>query len=136
MHFPSKEAAVENFVGKGAFRTWPREWIEAYVEGGTVPTDEGVRMSCDREWESRTFATATPRPFKYLKRAPCPITLFGRRGAGPPLPDESLDEFVRIRPDARVLRLQDASHFMTMERPDLVRDEIHRMVDQVRSELG
>ena len=38
---PLREAAVENYVGKGPFRTWPREWIEAYVDGGTIDTEEG-----------------------------------------------------------------------------------------------
>ena len=135
MEFPSKEAAVENFEGKGAFRTWPREWIEAYVEGGTVPTDNGVRMTCDRAWESQTFATATPRPFGLVKRLRCPTTLIARETSGPPLSEESCDAFMRARPDTRLIKLEGASHFMTMESPDLVRDEIHRMVETVRSEL-
>jgi pimeloyl-ACP methyl ester carboxylesterase len=135
MEFPSKEAAVENFEGKGAFRTWPREWIEAYVEGGTVPTDNGIRMSCDRAWESQTFAVATPRPYGYVKRLRCPTTLIARETSGPPLSEESCNAFMRARPDTRLIKLESASHFMTMERPDLVRDEIHRMAATVRSEL-
>lgn len=135
MEFPSKEAAIDNFEGKGAFRTWPREWIEAYVEGGTVPTDNGVRMSCDRAWESQTFATATPRWVGYVKRLQCPTTLIARESSGPPLSEESCDAFMRARPDTRLIKLKGASHFMTMERPDLVRDEIDRMVETVRSEL-
>ena len=51
MEFPSKQDAVENYVGKGPFKTWPREWIEAYVDGGTVPTAAGtVRLRCARLW--------------------------------------------------------------------------------------
>lgn len=133
--FSSKEAAVDNFEGKGAFRTWPREWIEAYVEGGTVATENGVRLSCDRAWESRTFAKATPRSFAYVKRLRCPTTLIAREGSGPPLPEESCNAFMRARPDTRLVKLKGASHFMTMERPDVVRDEIHRMVETVRSKL-
>lgn len=135
MEFPSKEAAVDNFVGKSAFRTWPREWIEAYVEGGTLATPHGVRLSCDRGWESQTFATATPRPFGYVKKLECPTTLIAREGSGPPFPEESSDAFMRARPDTRLVKLKGASHFMTMERPDLVRDEIHRMAEAVRSQL-
>ncbi|MEM7436691.1 MAG: alpha/beta hydrolase [Myxococcota bacterium] len=136
MDFPSKETAVDNFVGKGAFRTWPREWIEAYVEGGTIPTDDGVRLSCAREWESRVFAMATARPFRHVRKLRCPTTLFARQGDGPPLPNASRDAFMRIRPETRLLNLADVSHFMTMERPELVRDEIHRAVDLARSKLG
>lgn len=132
--FPSRDAAVDNFVGKGAFRTWPREWIEAYVDGGIVEVDGGVRLSCARAWESRVFATADPWPRRYIKRLRCPTTLIARQKASQPLPVQSLDAFVRVRPDTRLLRL-DASHFMTMERPDLVRDEIHRAADSLRSKL-
>ena len=135
MEFSSKKAAVDNFEGKGAFRTWPREWIEAYVEGGTIPTEDGVRLSCERAWESRTFATATPRWLGHAKRLQCPTTLIARETSGPPLNAESCDAFMRARPDTRLVKLKGASHFMTMERPDVVRDEIHRMVDAVRSKL-
>ena len=136
MEFPSRDAAVENFVGKGAFRTWPRAWIQSYVDGGTVDTDSGVRLSCERAWESRVFATADPWPKRALPRIACPTTLIARERAGPPLPAESRDAFVRARPDTRLVALEDASHFMTMERPELVRDELHRAVDLVRSKLG
>lgn len=135
MEFPSKEAAVDNFEGKGPFRTWPREWIEAYVDGGTVPTDTGVRLSCERAWESRTFAKATPRPFAYVKRLTCPATLMTRDSPGPPLDEEARKAFVQARPDTRLVIVSGGSHFLAMERPDLVRDEIHRMVEAARSEL-
>jgi pimeloyl-ACP methyl ester carboxylesterase len=134
MEFASKQAAVDNFAGKGAFRTWPRAWIEAYVEGGTVPTENGVRLSCDRRWESRTFAASTARPFAHVKRLQCPTTLIARESSGPPLSEESCRAFVRDRPATRLVKL-DASHFIPMERPEVVRDEIHRVVEAVRSKL-
>ncbi len=134
MEFSSKQAAVDNFEGKGAFRTWPRTWIEAYVEGGTVPIASGVRLSCDRKWESRTFAAATARPFAHVKRLRCPTTLIAHESSGPPLSEESCRAFMRERPATRLVKL-DASHFIPMERPEIVRDEIHRMVDTVRSKL-
>lgn len=137
MEFPSKEAAVENYVGKGPFRTWPREWIASYVEGGTVATDNGtVRLSCDRAWESKTFATATINPYRALRKVRCPITLFAREHSGPPFMRESRDAFMRCRPDTRLLVLEDTTHFMAMERPDIVVEEIERMAELVRSKLG
>lgn len=136
MQFPSKEAAVANFEGKGAFRTWPREWIEAYVEGGTVSTADGVQLSCDRAWESKTFATATPSPFDDVKRLCCPVTLIAREEMGEPLPEESVRAFMRDQPDARLVKLPGTSHFIPMERPEQVREEIERVVDGARSQLG
>ena len=131
MSFPSKEAAVENFVGKGPFRTWPRDWIEAYVDGGTVPAEGGVRLSCDREWESQTFAKSTTNPYRPLRKVQCPIALITRESDGPPFTRASRDAFMRCQPGTRLLVLEDASHFLAMERPEIVREEIERMVATV-----
>ena len=137
MEFPSREAAVENYVGKGPFRTWPREWIEAYVEGGTIDTDQDtVRLSCDRVWESKTFSSATVRPYALVKKIRCPITLIAREHDGPPFTRASRDAFMRCQPDTRLLILEEATHFMTMERPEIARAEIERMAETVRSKLG
>jgi pimeloyl-ACP methyl ester carboxylesterase len=131
MEFPSKEAAVDNFVGKGPFRTWPRDWIEAYVDGGTVPTASGARLSCDRAWESRTFAVSTTNPYRALRKVRCPITLITRETDGPPFPRASREAFMREQPGTRLVVLKDATHFLAMEQPDVVREEIERMVAAV-----
>jgi pimeloyl-ACP methyl ester carboxylesterase len=131
MDFSSKEAAVENFVGKGPFRTWPRAWIEAYVDGGTVPHDGGVRLSCDRAWESRAFAVSTTNPYRALRKVRCPITLITRDRDGPPFSYASRRAFMRHQPGTRLLVLHDSTHFLVMEQPDVVRDEIERMVAAV-----
>ena len=136
MEFPSREAAVENYVGKGPFRTWPREWIEAYVDGGTIDTEEGtVRLSCDRVWESRTFASASVNPYRQIEKLQCPVTLIAREHDGPPFTRASRDAFMQRQPDTRLLILEEASHFMTMEHPEISRAEIERMAETARSEL-
>ncbi len=135
MEFPSKNAAVENFVGKGPFKTWPKGWIESYVDGGTRPTESGnVRLTCEREWESRTFAVATTSPYRPLERVRCPITLIARGTSGPPFNHESRKAFLEAQPSARAVILEDATHFLAMEQPDVVQAEIERMVQRV-SEL-
>jgi pimeloyl-ACP methyl ester carboxylesterase len=131
MDFPSKEAAVENFVGKGPFRTWPRSWIEAYVDGGTIPSEGGVRLSCDRAWESRTFAASTTNPYRPLRKVRCPITLITRDSDGPPFSRASREAFMKHQPGTRLLVLDDATHFLAMEHPAVVREEIERMVATV-----
>lgn len=136
MEFPSKRAAVENYVGKGAFKTWPKAWIEAYVDGGTVATEhDTVRLSCDRRWESKTFAVATTNPYRWVKRLKFPVTLVARGRDGPPFTRAARDAFMKLRPETRLVVLEEASHFMIMERPDVARAEIERMVDETRSEL-
>lgn len=135
--FASKPEAVENYLGKGAFRTWPRDWIEAYVDGGMVPTEAGtVRLSCDPAWESKTFASATVSPYRLLRKVRCPITLIACADREPPFTYESRDAFMRTKPDTRLRLLEDATHFIPMEHPDIVVEEIERMAELVRSKLG
>jgi pimeloyl-ACP methyl ester carboxylesterase len=136
MEFPSTEAAIENFVGKGPFKTWPKEWIEAYVEGGTRATESGtVRLTCEREWESKTFAVSTTSPYRPLARVRCPITLIARKTSGPPFNHESREALLKTKPSTRAVILEDATHFLAMEQPDVVQAEIERMVQRA-SELG
>lgn len=135
MEFPSKQAAVENFAGKGPFKTWPVGWIERYIEGGTRRTDCGrVRLTCERAWESRTFAVATTRPYRPLSRVKCPVSLIARADAGPPFNHEAREAFLRIRTNTRALLVEDTTHLLAMERPDVVQAEIERMAREV-SEL-
>lgn len=131
MEFSSKGAAVENFVGKGPFKSWEREWIEDYLEGGTLPSEEGVRLSCDRAWESRTFAVATTSPYRPLRKVRCPITLITREQDAPPFTHASREAFMKEKPGARLLVLPDATHFLVMEHPEVVRAEIERVAEAV-----
>jgi pimeloyl-ACP methyl ester carboxylesterase len=43
---------------------------------------------------------------------------------------------MRRQPRARLLIIEEASHFMTMEHPEIARAEIERMAQTVRSKLG
>ncbi|MGB5265753.1 MAG: alpha/beta hydrolase, partial [Polyangiales bacterium] len=66
----------------------------------------------------------------------CPITLFAREHSGPPFTRASRQAFMRCRPETRLLVLEDATHFMAMEHPEIVVEELERMAALVRSELG
>jgi pimeloyl-ACP methyl ester carboxylesterase len=42
---------------------------------------------------------------------------------------------MKCKPDTRLVILEEASHFMTMEHPEIAQAEIESVVDRVRSEL-
>jgi pimeloyl-ACP methyl ester carboxylesterase len=54
---------------------------------------------------------------------------------GPPLSGAARETFERMRPEARILQPAGSTHFIPMERPDLIKEEIERMAATVRSEL-
>ena len=77
---------------------------------------------------------ATTSPYRPLERVRCPIALIARGASGPPFNHESRKAFLEAQPSARAVILEDATHFLAMEQPDVVQAEIERMVQQV-SEL-
>jgi pimeloyl-ACP methyl ester carboxylesterase len=72
--FASREAALESFEGRGAFRTWPREPLIDYLADGMRDTPEGdVTLSCAPEWEASNFAAQQHNSTGALKRLTCPV---------------------------------------------------------------
>jgi pimeloyl-ACP methyl ester carboxylesterase len=122
--FASREAATASFRGRGAFRNWPVETIADYVEGGTVEDGEGgFRLACAPQWEATNFS-AQPFGLPSLgKRVSAPMTiLHGTEHST--VPEGSVPRLIAGHADARVVRVPGASHFLPMEKPDLVRAEI------------
>jgi pimeloyl-ACP methyl ester carboxylesterase len=94
-----------------------------------------VRLTCDRIWESKSFAKSSINPYRAVEKLRCPTTLIAREHDGPPFTRASRDAFMRCRPDTRLLILEEASHFMTMEHPEITQAEIEAVAEAVRSKL-
>jgi pimeloyl-ACP methyl ester carboxylesterase len=122
--FVSREAAVASFRGRGAFRTWPEQMVSDYVEGGVVEGGEGAfRLACAPTWEATNFAVYPFNVAALGSRVRAPMTiLHGTEHSS--VPERLLHRIVKGHTDARVVRVAGASHFLPMERPDLVRSEI------------
>jgi len=122
--FPSAEAAVTSYLGRGAFRTWPEEWVREYVAGGTrQQADVSVRLACSPAWESATFAGSPTNPWPDIRALRCPLTLaVGRRGSTCPPPVTG--RLRSLQPDARIVTVPQASHFLPMEHSERVMAEI------------
>lgn len=116
--FPSREAALTSYRGRGAFRGWPEAVLEDYVRAGfrDLPSGE-VTLACSPDWEASSYAAHghdswsalahPPRPIRVLKAEIASTCRFDK-GDIAPGPDVVIDTIVG------------ASHFLPMERPDLV----------------
>ncbi len=122
----SLDEMMEAYRGRGVFRTWPEECLKDYLEGGTESLPDGrVRLSCPPEWESKTFSTMSHIVWQRLSEVRCPITLvYG--GHSNTFFGGSAHCFLRRKPNARMICVQQASHFIPLEEQDLVRGEIVR----------
>jgi pimeloyl-ACP methyl ester carboxylesterase len=124
--FPSLEAALTSYTGRGAFRTWPTETVADYLRGGLVadPDTHAMRLACRPAWEAETFRSTPFGVARLVRRVKCPVTVI--YGTIASTCRESEVEIFR-NAGARIVKVDGASHFLPMEHPELVRDEILRL---------
>jgi len=123
--FASREDAVKSFTGRGPFRSWPAQMVADYVAGGLLPDGDGFRLACDPKWEAASYATYPFRLAALGSRIAAPVTILAGTEQSATAP-EVLNDFIRRHGDTRALRIEGASHFLPMERPDLFLEEIRR----------
>lgn len=126
--FPSKAAAVEAYTGRGAFRTWRPEQLADYVEAGFRPdADGGVTLACAPAWEAANFRTHNYDPWAAFRATRCPIRILRAELASTARLDEGLAE-LEATGRVRIEVVPGTSHFLPMERPELVREALIEIV--------
>jgi pimeloyl-ACP methyl ester carboxylesterase len=126
--FPSFDAAFEAYRSRGIFAAWPEEVVADYLHGGLVDTGDGsLRLACQPEWEAAIFRGAPHDTGPLTEGISGPITIVvGTRNSS--TSRQQLDVIRERRPDTRVVTVEGASHFLPMERPEIVREELVRLV--------
>lgn len=124
--FSSFEAARLSYAGRGAFRTWPEEFLLAYLKGGLIRTGEGkdVRLACAPTWEAQTFRATPIGAVSLARKIRCPVTLMYAEQSIPP--ESECRKFARRHGNTRLIKVPGTTHFLPMERPDLVQEEVAR----------
>jgi len=119
--FPSKAAAVAGYTGKGGFRSWSPEQLADYVEAGFRDTADGeVTLTCAPAWEASNFRTHNYDAFGAFRATRCPIRILKAETASTARIEDIEAELLatgRVTLDT----IPGTSHFLPMERPDLVR---------------
>jgi pimeloyl-ACP methyl ester carboxylesterase len=125
--FPSFEMVQSAYRGRGAFKTWKDETVADYLRGGLIPTGNGteMRLACEPLWESAIFQNAPPGIARLARQVRCPLTLI-YCGTGTAKARE-VGIVARNHGNARLVQVPETTHFLPMERPDIVQDEIERM---------
>jgi len=122
--FASREEMLNRYRGRGAFRTWPDKVIQDYIEGGTRTREDGqVELACAPAWEAANFSAQGHNPHRALKQYRGALTLlYAEKNSTcmPPAPDR----MSKRGGGGHVMRVDDATHFLPMEQPGLVRNEI------------
>lgn len=122
--FASKREAIDAYRGRGAFATWVGRFLEDYVEDGfaPMPNGDGVTLTCAAAWEAATFASSRHNGADLLARVPVPATiLIGEINS---VSRSVADAASRTTARRTVENVPGTTHFLPMERPDLVRQRL------------
>ncbi|MFD1190238.1 alpha/beta fold hydrolase [Phenylobacterium conjunctum] len=122
--FASKVAVVEAYRGRGAFRAWSEDMLVDYVTDGFRDTDDGqVTLACKPAWEASNFTSHGQDPYDAFDRSVCPIHILRAEVGSTCRVDDQIDRLTqggRIR----IETVPGTSHFLPMERPELVREAL------------
>jgi len=122
--FPSRAAVVDSYRGRGAFRTWTEAQLVDYVEAGFVDQPDGtVTLACTPEWEVSNYVHQDHDSWAAFEASRCPIHILRAERESPGRLDEGLER-LQATGRIRIETVPDTTHFLPMERPDLVRAAI------------
>ena len=124
--FPDKAAVVAAYTGRGAFKTWQGEMLADYVADGFRERPDGeVELACSPAWEASNFSSHAHDTWGAFEQAKVPIRILKAQEGSTCRDDPRLDALVasgRIQ----VEMIPGTTHFLPMERPDLVQAELRR----------
>lgn len=136
--FGSVEEARKSYKGRGAFASWREPFLDDYLLDGFERTDDNPHDSEEQTWsllcspkmEAATFAGQRNRPWSALRRAKkagVPLIVL-RPEKKAVLSSEDAKRLLRAYPRAVVKTIRGTTHFMPMEAPYVVRDELSAMI--------
>ncbi len=132
--FPSREAAKLAYAGRRVFSTWREPFLDDYLLDGIDRVDDGPPDSadqtwsllCDPKWEAATFAAQRNRPWAALRKIrrhniPASVLVADKESV---MPLGTLERIARIAPHVHMRRIGGTTHFLPMEAPYAVREEL------------
>ncbi|HZJ47935.1 MAG TPA: alpha/beta hydrolase, partial [Acidimicrobiia bacterium] len=116
--FTDPDEAIEQY--RKPFATWDRRALEAYARGGLRESDGVWQLKCRPEAEAETYRGATAHGlYGRLDELNLPVLVLAGEHSTT-FNAAYIAEITALIPGARYEIVPDASHFLPMERPDLV----------------
>lgn len=121
--FADRDTAFAGYQGRGAFGSWTDDMLRDYLVDGLAEGDDGqMHLTCAPAWESANFATPSPDAVAGIPRIKAPIRILKAEHAST-CQFEVHEEMV-LAAGVSLETVPGTSHFLPMERPELVRDAL------------
>ena len=116
--WPDHRTMLDSYRNKAVFRSWQKEFLEAYVESGTEETKDGkIKLCCAPAWESRCFSVCPHDVWRHIPRLKHPtLVLYG--ATSDTFLSPAARRFKSKVPSASMVPLEGTGHFVPMDRPD------------------
>ena len=124
--FADKEEIFNHYQGRGAFTNWPEESLKAYINGGVRKENNQINLSCDPEWEAKTFAVSYAARTNFIKKLN-KKTYVPYASSGSTLSPDVRD-LLSSNPNYFFEKI-DGSHFFPMEEKDLICGKISNFIN-------
>jgi len=123
--FQSRRSAFRLYAaGRGIFKSWSEEFLEAYLECGLLEKDpETAVLKCDPELEARIFESVPLDIWRTVRRIGCPVLAIRGERSDTFLPDAAR-RLARLLPGLELVTLPRSGHFVPMEQPEACSDAI------------
>ncbi len=139
--FNSPQAIREAYQGKATFKSWRDPFLEDYILDGFDRVDQNDpdsedqtwRLLCHPKWEAAVFAAQRNRPWSALakvRKHNIPITVL-RPERDSVLSDKVADRMVRKCPHLVLKERNNTTHFLPMEAPYDVRDQLSEYISRL-----
>jgi pimeloyl-ACP methyl ester carboxylesterase len=124
--FPSRQAAIDSYRGRGAFKTWPEAPLADYVQDGFRDLPDGsVTLACAPDWEASNFSAPAPDVWPAMGEIGAPVVVL-RAADGSTCHLTDRDPFPASNTRVLIETIPGTTHFLPIERPDLVRETLLR----------
>jgi pimeloyl-ACP methyl ester carboxylesterase len=116
--FQGKKEALNRFTsGRGIFKTWSNEFVEAYLECGLLEKDpETAVLRCDPELEAQIFESVPFDVWRHARKITCPVLAI-RGQHSDVFSADSARRLAKLIPASEVVTIAEAGHFVPMGKP-------------------
>lgn len=118
--FPDRMAARTAWHGRGVFQGWPDSALDAYVDHAMFDEADGARLACAPAWEAATYRGVSTFFSEAMTRVTVPFALVAA-DVGSTVDEASAQAFRTAHPDAPIVRIEGAGHFLPVTHADQVR---------------
>ena len=128
--WPDIETITAAYTGRGAFATWQDGFLDAYLRGGLLPHEDDagnrLKLACAPAWEAANFKGPQDPSVPPIKKLQVPFTLLMAETGST---TRAADAFHVPKQRKKIAIVPGSTHFLPMEFPELVREDICRLIE-------